>query len=56
MSYEVLKISHTFSMDDSGVQTCLQHKNMYKIIGSERMFTSLILLYLAGAQVNAYRL
>ena len=28
VSYEVLKISHTFSMDDSDVQTCLQHENM----------------------------
>ena len=28
MSYGVLKISHTFSMDDSGAQTCLQHENM----------------------------
>ena len=28
MSYEALKISHTFSMDDSGMQKCLQHENM----------------------------
>ena len=28
VSYEALKISHTFSMDDSGAQTCLQHENM----------------------------
>ena len=55
VSYEVLKISHTFSMDDSGTQTCLQHENMLvpdKTIGSEHMFTSLILLYLAGAQAG----
>ena len=57
MSYEALKISHTFSMDDSGVQACLQHENMLvsvQTIGSEHVFTSLILLYLAGAQVNTY--
>jgi len=35
------------SMDDSGLQTCLQHENMlcsffqYKIIGTEHMFTIL---------------
>ena len=28
MSYEAFKISHTFSMDDSGTQTCLEHENM----------------------------
>ena len=61
MSYEALKISHTFSIDtvryDSGEQTCLQHENMLVLvqnIGSEHTFTSLILLYLVGAQVNAY--
>ena len=54
MSYEALKISHTFSMDDSDVynmKTCLFQ---YKSIGSEHMFTSFILLCLAGAQVNTY--
>ena len=59
MSYEALKISHTFSMDDSDVQTCLQHENMLVPVQnhwSEHVFTSLILLYLAGAQVNTYRL
>ena len=56
-SHEALKVSHTFSMDDSGVQTCLQHEThlfQYKTIGSEHMFTSLILLHLARAQVNVY--
>ena len=28
VSYETLKISHTFSIDDSGMQTCLQQENM----------------------------
>ena len=28
VSYGVLQISHTFSMDDSGMQTCLQHENV----------------------------
>ena len=28
MSYEALKISHTFSMGDSDMQTYLQHENM----------------------------
>ena len=31
VSYEALKVSHTFntfSMDDSGAQTCLQHENL----------------------------
>ena len=51
VSYEALKISHTFSMEDSGMQTCLQHENKQcKTIGSEHMFTSLILLYLAGVR------
>ena len=27
VSYEALKISHRFSMDHSGTQTCLQHEN-----------------------------
>ena len=35
------------------IKTCLFQ---YKTIGNEQMFTSLILLYLAGAQVNAYQL
>ena len=59
MSYEALKISHTFRMDNSGAQTFYNMKTclfLYKTIGSEHMFTSLILLYLAGVQVNAYRL
>ena len=45
MSHEALKISHTFSMDDSGMQTCLfQHKT----IVSEHMFTSLIIITMFG--------
>ena len=57
MSYEALKISYTLSMDNSGVQTCLQHETclfQYKTIGSEHVFTSLILLYLERTQVNVY--
>ena len=40
-------------MGDSGMHTCSKHKTclfQYKIIGNEHMFTSLILLYLAGDQ------
>ena len=29
--YEALKISHIFSMDDSGMQTCLQHVHICDI-------------------------
>ena len=50
VSYEVT--SHTFRMDDSGMQTCLQRENMLVPVQtnrSEHMFTSLILLYLAGS-------
>ena len=51
MSYEALKISHTFSMDNTGAQTCLQQENMFVLVqttGSKHMFTSLILLFLEG--------
>ena len=59
VSYEALKISHTFSMAIQAhkhvynMKTCLFQ---YKTIGSEHMFSSLILLYLVGAQVNPYGL
>ena len=32
VSYEALKISHTFSIDNSGAQTCLQHENMFTTV------------------------
>ena len=56
MSYEALKYPiHVVWMIQVGkivynMKTCLFR---YKTIGSEHMFTSLILLYLVGAQVNA---
>ena len=51
LSYEALKTSHTFGMDTSGTQTCIQHETclfQYKTIGSEHMFTSLILTVFGG--------
>ena len=47
-----LKMSHTFSIDHSGVQTCLQHEIMLvlaKPLGVNTCSSlSLILLYLVG--------
>ena len=53
VSYETLKIPLSYSIDDSGVQKCLQHGDMLVPVRSEHMFTSLI-SHLAGAQVNVY--
>ena len=56
MSYETLKYPiHLVWMIQAGkiVYNMKAYLFQYKTIGSEHMFTSLILLYLAGAQVNA---
>ena len=55
MSYEALKVAHTFSMDDSGAQTRLQHENMLVPVQNHWERTHVHLFdttVFSGAQVN----
>ena len=56
MSYEALKISHTFSMDDSGAQACLKHENMLVPVQKHCTCLPLDITVFGGAQVNVYEL